>query len=165
MHSIKRLMFILPLMMVLQGCQQSLGPMSPAVSKLVEQAAVASQQGQTEVARCRLSSAVAIDPENALALYNWGVLENQAGLYDVSAALLEKANKLSSGSSDTLYVLLDSQYKQFLAYKNDKKHTPQELEDLKNNAMQTAEAFLKISGNKDEGRASVEQLLKDLKSS
>lgn len=87
------------------GCDDKQAVMRPAVSKLMDQAALLEQQGDIAKAIGHLEAAEVLDPKSYEVEYNLGVLYTQTQGWQAAVTHLNKAFQLNPSQPDVLYTL------------------------------------------------------------
>lgn len=143
----------------LLGCSEAdkVTIMKPAVSKLVEAAQKSKDAGDTQTARCRLESAILLEPENPIAHYNMGILlveDNQFEPAIESFKLSAAANK-----PDADIALATTYYNYALDLREKGPAEQAAFEDNLAKAQEYAQAFMDETDANNPARAEAQKIL------
>ena len=146
------------------GCEgEKVSLMKPAVSKLVEAAQQAKERGDAETAKCQLKSALLLEPDNAIAQYNMGILEVEANHFESAILAFENALKASPNSLDNQFALSSTYYN----YAQDRFEKEQKVDEqtrsLYQKALEQASAFMEKAPSDDPSRADAQTIVEDSK--
>jgi tetratricopeptide (TPR) repeat protein len=153
---------LLSFALALTGCEEDPSVMKPALSKLVQEAQAASQEGNMAVARCRLESALSLSPESYQVAYNLGVVETQEMRWPEAISAYQKALDKKPKSPDALYGLTLAQRELALALlarvHSDKSQAPElqaEAGEALTACISSADLFLEVATDADPGRGRI----------
>ena len=146
------------------GCEgESVSMMKPAVSKLVEAAQQAKERGDAETAQCQLRSAILLEPDNAIAQYNMGILEVGANHFESAILAFKSALKASPGSLDNQFAL-SSTYYNFAQDRFEKQQkVDEQTRSFYQKAFDSASAFMEKAPSDDPSRADAQTIVEDSK--